>query len=161
MSDAASPAKFGWSERWKRAGRVFLLGLVSVWLVQTECVAFSFVHADLLSSDAHLETSVAELTKFLIDPFFWFLYALFGLPVALLHSALSLLWTPSVRIARTQAGMTFIACVAMGSAAFANPLEAYALTVIVLILSHAHRPSGPRTPRQPATKARSGLWWTA
>lgn len=151
MSDAATPAKFGWRERWKRAGRVFLLGLLSVWLLQTECVVFSFVHANLLRSDAHVETSVAELAELQLDPIFWLLYALFGLPVALLHSALSLLWTPAVRIVRAQAGMTLIACVVMGSAIFVDPLVAYALTIIVLIFSHLVCIAGPPPQTQAAS----------
>lgn len=133
MSDAATPAKFGWRERWKRAGRVFLLGLLSVWLLQTEAVVLGL---ELDATRHNSQVTVAELAKLQFEPFFWVLYVGLGLPVALLHSALSLLWTPAVRIARTQAGMTLIACVAMGSAAFVDPLAAYALTIIVLIFSH-------------------------
>jgi hypothetical protein len=140
MSDAASPAKFSWRERWKRAGRVFFLGLLSVWLLQTEAVVLGL---ELDATRYNSQVTVAELTKLQFEPIFWLLYALFGLPVALLHSALSLLWTPAVRIARTQAGMTLIACAVMGSAIFVNPLAAYALTIIVLIFAHLVCIAGP------------------
>ncbi|MCY3001335.1 MAG: hypothetical protein NTV21_05985 [Planctomycetota bacterium] len=149
MNDAVPRPKFGWRERWNRAGRVFLLGLVSVWLLQTEGVVLGL---ELDATRHNSQVTVAELTKLQFEPFFWVLYVGLGIPVAVLHSALSLLWTPSVRIARTQAGLTLIACVAMGSAAFVDPQLAYALTIIVLVASHLVFITGPR-PKPEATSA--------
>lgn len=151
MSDASSPAKFGWRERWKRAGKLFGLGLVSVFVVELVSLVFLALNWGLggeLNFGAALEALASPL-----GGSFWALYSIFGLPVAVAHALGSLAWTPGTKPLAANVGLTLVTGVVMVLTSYGNPLVSYAFAILVLILGHGVCASGPRPKSEGAPAA--------
>lgn len=142
MSDAVPRPKFGWRERRKRAGRLLELGLVSAWVM--ECLCFALMPLSVFRGSLVPKEMLAWVVESQTEPMFWMIYLVLGVPVALLHSALSLAWEPNARTIRAHLGLTAFAAFAMICASFVGPLEAFAVTIFALFGAHLIFMFGPK-----------------
>ena len=152
MSDAATPAKFGWRERFARARRMFALGLVSAFILEYEVFAVMLVPAAARRSSSGLD--ILELLLSLpLNGIFWFYYAILGLPVAVAHALGSLAWAREVNALAAHVTLTVVACVAMASVWDASPLFSYTFAIVIVGLGHLFCIAGPRTKPEGASTA--------
>lgn len=134
MSDAVAVPKFGWRARWVRAAKLFGFALVSVFLVEYECLVLMSLCGGPEGEEG-LEAAFIGLVSPLKEPF-WLAYAVFGLPIAIAHALGSLAWRPSTNALAVHAVMTFVSVAVMLTAIVANPFFSYVFAIVVLMLGH-------------------------
>ena len=155
MIHSGERREFGWRARAVRSLLVLLFALVSVLLVEWESILIIKLGElwrlrELLSEDPGERGFLDLPLAAPLDPAFWIIYAVLGLPIAALHALSSLAWHPALPWFRAHCWLTAVAGLAMLIASFADPFFSFAFAVLLLSLAHIPCMAAPALARRSA-----------